>query len=114
MIPTSNVDDLMLRKDVVEAVAAGKFQIYPITTIEEGIELLTGTVAGQVQAGKYPAGSVYGKVERRLAKMARDLRAATRPEKNVEKDAEEEKESSDSKDEDNEDNEDNESTTSDS
>ena len=101
MIPASNVDDLMLRKDVVEAVAAGKFQIYPITTIEEGIELLTGTVAGEVQAGKYPAASVYGKVERRLAKMARDLRAATRPEKNVEKDAEEEKESVDSKDDDN-------------
>ena len=101
MIPTSNVDDLMLRKDVVEAVAAGKFQIYPITTIEEGIELLTGTVAGEVQAGKYPAASVYGKVERRLAKMARDLRAATRPEKNVEKDVEEEKESADSKDDDN-------------
>ena len=101
MIPTSNVDDLMLRKDVVEAVAAGKFQIYPITTIEEGIELLTGTVAGEVQAGKYPAASVYGKVERRLAKMARDLRAATRPEKNVEKDVEEEKESVDSKDDDN-------------
>ena len=102
MIPASNVDDLMLRKDVVEAVAAGKFQIYPITLIEEGIEFLTGTVAGHVQAGKYPAGSVYGKVERRLARMARDLRAATRPEKNVEKDAEEEKESPDSKDDDNE------------
>ena len=40
--------------------------------IEEGIELLTGTVAGHVQAGKYPVGSVYGKVERRLAKMARE------------------------------------------
>ncbi|GMR23947.1 MAG: ATP-binding protein [Acidobacteriota bacterium] len=99
MIPASNVDDLMLRKDVVGAVAEGNFQIYPIASIEEGIELLTGTVAGRVQAGKYPAGSVYGKVERRLAKMARDLRAATRPEKNVEKDAEEEKESPDSKEE---------------
>ncbi len=102
MIPASNVDDLMLRKDVVDAVAEGKFQIYPITTIEEGIELLTGTVAGHVQAGKYPVGSVYGKVERRLAKMARDLRAATRPEKSAEKDAEEERESADSKDDDNE------------
>jgi Lon-like ATP-dependent protease len=99
MIPVSNVDDLMLRKDVVDAVAAGKFQVYPISSIEAGIELLTGTVAGQVQGGKYPAASVYGKVERRLAKMARDLRAATRPEKNTEKDSEEEKESVDSKEE---------------
>ncbi len=97
MIPHTNVDDLMLRKDVVKAVEEGKFNIYSITTIEEGIELLTGTVAGHVQAGKYPTGSVYGKVERRLARMARDLRAATRPEKSSENDPEQEQESPDTK-----------------
>jgi ATP-dependent Lon protease len=91
MIPQSNVADLMLRKDIVEAVQAGKFSIYPVKTIEEGIELLTGTAAGELQAGKYPAGSVYGKVERRLAKMARDLRVATKPEKGS-GDAEQERE----------------------
>ena len=93
MIPPANVADLMLRKDLVEAVKAGKFSIYPVKTIEEGIELLTGTVAGEVQAGKYPAGSVYGQVERRLARMARDLRVATKPETNSE-DAERQRESS--------------------
>jgi predicted ATP-dependent protease len=93
MIPVSNVQDLMLRHDVVRAVDAGKFHVYPITTVEEGIELLTGKVAGQPQAGKYPEDSVYGRVERRLERMARDLRAATRPDKA----ADQERESADSK-----------------
>lgn len=98
MIPDTNVADLMLRKDIVDAVAAGRFSVYSIRTIEEGIELLTGTVAGNVQAGKYPTASVYGKVERRLARMTRDLRAAARPEKNAENESEQEAENADSND----------------
>ena len=98
MIPQANVSDLMLRKSVVEAVAAGKFHIYPVSTIEQGVEILTRTPAGaEAKDGTYPETSVYGKVERRLAQMARDLRAATRPEKAVEKDAETEKEGADEK-----------------
>ena len=98
MIPQTNVSDLMLRKGVVEAVAAGKFHIYPVSTIEQGIEILTRMAAGaEGEDGSYPEANVYGKVERRLAQMARDLRAAARPEKEVEKDAETEKEGADDK-----------------
>ncbi|TDI40071.1 MAG: ATP-dependent protease [Acidobacteria bacterium] len=99
MIPQANVSDLMLRKSVVEAVAAGKFHVYPVSTIEQGIEILTRMEAGvEGKDGTYPEASVYGKVERRLAQMARDLRAAARPEKEAEKDAETEKEGADDKD----------------
>src|SRR5207253_4605195 len=46
MIPAANVEDLMLREDVLEAVGAGKFHIWPVATIEEGMEILTGATAG--------------------------------------------------------------------
>jgi hypothetical protein len=46
LIPASNVQHLMLRRDVVEAVEAGKFHVYPIETIDQGIEILTGIEAG--------------------------------------------------------------------
>ncbi len=59
---------------------------------------MTRTSAGaEGEDGSYPEASVYGKVARRLAQMARDLRAAARPEKEVEKDAEVEKEGADDK-----------------
>ena len=47
MIPASNVEDLMLREDILEAVAAEKFHIWPVAKIEEGIEVLTGMTAGR-------------------------------------------------------------------
>ena len=47
LIPVENVEDLMLRDDVIEAVAAGKFHVHPVARIEEGIEILTGVAAGQ-------------------------------------------------------------------
>src|ERR1700681_4855556 len=46
MIPASNVEDLMLREDILDAVAAGKFHIWPVATVEQGIEILTGRTAG--------------------------------------------------------------------
>ena len=56
MIPASNVKDLMLRKDVVEAVKEGKFHVYSVKTVDEGIEILTGKEAGQMgSVGRYPA-----------------------------------------------------------
>ncbi len=71
LIPKSNVVHLMLREDVVTACANAQFHIYPITTIEEGIELLAGRPAGQRgDDGKYPADSVYGLVEERLRDFA--------------------------------------------
>jgi lon-related putative ATP-dependent protease len=67
MIPRANVRNLMLRPDVVEAVKAGKFRVYAVATIDEGIEILTGVPAGQRdEAGKYPEGSVNERVEAKL------------------------------------------------
>jgi lon-related putative ATP-dependent protease len=71
MIPASNVRHLMLREDIVQAVAQGKFAIYPIEHIDQGIELLTGTPAGAPgEDGEYPQDSINGKVLRRLEKFS--------------------------------------------
>ncbi len=67
IIPQANVKNLMLKKDVIDAVKAGAFHVYPVASIEEGIEILTGVPAGQADAeGNYPADTVYGKVQRQL------------------------------------------------
>ncbi|MBN1137772.1 MAG: AAA family ATPase [Anaerolineae bacterium] len=72
LIPASNVKHLMLRHDIVEAAAAGQFQIYAVETIDQGIELLTGLPAGERnKAGSYPKGSINGRVEARLADLAK-------------------------------------------
>jgi lon-related putative ATP-dependent protease len=74
LIPAENVDDLMLRDEVIEAVAHGRFQIYPVGTIEQGIEILTGVRAGKRGAGgKFESGSVFAKVDARLHQMAATL-----------------------------------------
>jgi predicted ATP-dependent protease len=71
LIPQANVQHLMLRRDVVEACAAGKFAIYPVTTIDEGIALLTGKTAGRRGEDElYPAGSINRLVEDRLRSFA--------------------------------------------
>src|SRR6266566_3219090 len=60
MMPESNVEDLMLREDILEAVAAGKFHIWPVAKVEQGIEILTGKTAGQRNGdGKFDAGTVF-------------------------------------------------------
>jgi lon-related putative ATP-dependent protease len=72
LIPRSNVQHLMLRRDVIDACAAGKFAIYSIDTIDAGIALLTGVSAGERTAdGCYPIGSVNRLVEERLRCFAR-------------------------------------------
>ncbi|MFQ5946668.1 MAG: Lon protease family protein [Anaerolineae bacterium] len=71
LIPASNVKHLMLRQDVVEAAAAGKFHIYPVETIDQGIEILTGMPAGERdESGNFPAGSINQRVEARLLELA--------------------------------------------
>ncbi len=71
MIPASNVRHLMLRRDVVEAAQAGNFHVYSVETIDQGIEILTGTPAGERDgSGKFPEGSVNHRVEARLAELA--------------------------------------------
>ena len=71
IIPADNVKHLMLREDVVEAAAAGRFHIYPVTTIDEAVSLLTGTDAGERQQdGQFPPESVNGRVSQRLMEFA--------------------------------------------
>ncbi len=75
LIPASNVDHLMLKEEVVAAVQAGRFHIYPIQTIDQGIELLTGVPAGARQPdGTFPADSINALVDQRLQAMAEQLR----------------------------------------
>jgi lon-related putative ATP-dependent protease len=71
LIPVSNVQHLMLRNEVIEAVNAGRFSIYPVTTIDQGIEILTGVPAGERGAdGRFPEGSINRRVEDRLIAFA--------------------------------------------
>lgn len=80
LIPKSNVQNLMLKDEVIEAVKAGKFHIFSVDTIEEGIELLTGLPAGKRQAdGKFPTDSILGRVDKRLREMANIMREHNRP-----------------------------------
>ncbi len=75
LIPAENVEDLMLRDEVIEAVAKKLFHIYPVATIEQGIEILTGVAAGKRNAsGKFTPGSVFAKVDTRLHQMASTLK----------------------------------------
>ncbi len=71
MIPHQNIGDLMLRKDIVEAVSLGKFHIYPVKTIDQGIEILTGVPAGEKKSdGAYPEGTVNFRVNKKLLDLA--------------------------------------------
>jgi lon-related putative ATP-dependent protease len=76
ILPASNVRHLMLRRDVVDAVARGEFHIYPIETIDQGLELLTGMpTAGRDESGEYPEGTLNRLVEQRLTEFAEKRRS---------------------------------------
>jgi lon-related putative ATP-dependent protease len=82
LIPASNVKHLMLRPDVVAAVAAGQFRVYAVETIDQGIEVLTGVPAGERDAqGEFPAGSVNQRVEARLIALSEKRLAFGVPER---------------------------------
>lgn len=70
LIPNSNVKNLMLRSDVVEAIKEDQFDIYPIETIDEGMQILTGKPMGERTDGEYPEGSINKLVEENLADFA--------------------------------------------
>jgi len=75
MIPASNVEDLMLREDILDAVAAGKFHIWPVGKVEQGIEILTGRAAGtRDDKGKFDDGTVFALVDERLRAMANTMK----------------------------------------
>ncbi len=74
ILPVTNAANLMLRDDVVAAVAEGRFHIWPVRTVDEGIALLTGVPAGERDAdGAYPPDSVNGRVDRKLRELAEKL-----------------------------------------
>ncbi len=71
LIPRSNVADLMLRQDVVDAVEKGEFSIHAVSTIDEGIEILTGVTAGEKdEEGNYPEDTLNGRVATQLLRFA--------------------------------------------
>lgn len=80
LIPQDNVQHLMLREDVAEACAAGRFHVWPMREIDEGLALLTGRPAGARGAdGAFPEGSVNARVEATLERFARARRDFARP-----------------------------------
>ncbi len=75
MVPHQNVDDLMLKKDVVKVVEEGKFHIYPVKTIDQGIEVLTGVKAGERgEDGSFEEGTVNFLVDKRLKELASGIK----------------------------------------
>ena len=78
LIPQANVHNLMLRQDVVEAIRAGRFHVYPITHIDQGLALLTGVPAGDITT----AGTVHYLANTRLQKLAQDIAAFGHAERN--------------------------------
>ncbi|MEZ0173718.1 MAG: AAA family ATPase [Candidatus Reddybacter sp.] len=83
LIPHNNVDNLLLRHDIKEAIEAGQFNIYPIRHIDQAIHLLTGISAGEPDTeGNYPADTINGKVQARLQEFAELRRSFGRGEKN--------------------------------
>jgi predicted ATP-dependent protease len=75
LMPKSNLRNLMLRPDVVEAVKNGRFHIYAVNSIDEGMEVLTGIAAGERDSeGHYPEGSINDLVEKKLRQFSEHLR----------------------------------------
>jgi len=76
IIPVQNIQELMLREDVIGAVAKGQFHIYAISRVEDGIELLTGAKAGKKTAKGYEPGSVFELVEKKIKDLYAKSKAA--------------------------------------
>ena len=77
LMPKTNLSHLVLRDDVAEAIENGTFHLYSIASVTQGIEILTGLPAGERDAsGRFPAWSLFGRVERRIIEIAERLREA--------------------------------------
>jgi len=86
IIPAGNVRNLMLPPEVVEAVKEGKFHIWAVKHVDEGIEILTGLPAGKPDKdGNYPPDTINGRVQRRLRQIAQALREEPKPEEQEKK-----------------------------
>ena len=75
MIPARNLPQLMLRKDLVEDVRQGRFHVWAVPTVEEGLTVLTGLPAGARRGddGSYPADSIFGRADARLTRLAEEV-----------------------------------------
>ncbi|MBS3946124.1 MAG: AAA family ATPase, partial [Melioribacter sp.] len=75
IIPVQNVKDLMLKKEIIDAVQSGQFHIYSVSKVEEAIELLTGIKPGKkLKSGKYEPDTVFGSVEKELIAMHKKIK----------------------------------------
>lgn len=74
IIPKRNVKNLMLKNDVVEAVRSGKFSIYPIEKVDEGLEIMTGLKCGELREdGTYPEGTINYLIVKRLTEISESM-----------------------------------------
>lgn len=88
MIPVQNVKHLMLKNEVRQAVSEGQFHIWPVTNVDQGIEILTDIPAGeQIEDGSYPEGTVHYLVNQRLDKLADKLKEFGQPDGMMKKEA---------------------------
>ena len=72
IIPARNINNLVLRRDVIEAVKNGRFTVYGINTVDEAVEIMAGLDPGERGPdGTYPERTLYGNVSKRLTEMAR-------------------------------------------
>lgn len=77
LMPRANLTHLVLREDVADAIRKGEFNLYAVDNVAQGVEILTDVPAGERDArGRFPASSVFGRVERRLIEIAERLRQA--------------------------------------
>ncbi len=91
IIPYANLQNLMLREEVVEAVREGRFHVWAVRTLDEGLEILTGMPAGQARPdGTFPEGTVHARVAARLEEFGERLRR-TRQRPESEREAEEDR-----------------------
>jgi ATP-dependent Lon protease len=74
VFPTQNAPELMLHKDVVDAVRAGKFHLYAVRAVDQGLELLTGIKAGRRTRYGYERDTVHGLVDDALAELAEEIK----------------------------------------
>jgi predicted ATP-dependent protease len=86
LIPAQNKQNLMLKQEIIDAVAAGQFHIWAVQHIDEGLEILTGMPAGeQAEDGSWPEGTVNYLVNERLQQMVEGLKKFARPEEKNDK-----------------------------
>jgi lon-related putative ATP-dependent protease len=78
LIPESNVQDLMLKQEIMDAVTKNKFHIYAVQTIDQGIELLTGMKAGERTKAGFQKGSINERIDKKLQEYAQKMKGFTK------------------------------------